>query len=116
MHIEDRLAAGDYSYDLTIILSNQMMEIFEEQIDSCILEHRAKETHDSQQKTDPPTPPVSSSRSPAVSAERPAIELISSSTSVPQLMSGVPEDWIATYLQSGDAPWDRLLPFPLNEG
>jgi hypothetical protein len=116
MHIEDRLAAGDYSYDLTLILSNQMMEIFEAQIESCILEHREKVSKESQQKTDPPTSPVSSSRSPAVSTEQPATDSFTSSTSDLQEMSGVPEGWYATYLQSGDVPWDPLLPFTLDEG
>jgi hypothetical protein len=114
MHIEDRLAAGDYSYDLTLILSNQMMEIFEAQIGSCILEHREKVSKESQQKTDPPTPPVSSSISPEVSTEQPATDSFHPSTSALHSMSGVPDDWYAPYLQSGDVPWDPLLPFPLD--
>jgi hypothetical protein len=107
--IEDRLAAGDYSYDLTLILSNQMMDIFEAQIDSCILEHRSTAGKGSQ-KSDPHTPPPSS-RSPAVSMEQPVAVSFPPSTSAPRSTSPVAEDWFATYLQSEILP-DPLLSFP----
>jgi hypothetical protein len=110
MYIEDRLSAGDYSYDLTLVLSNQMMEIFEAQIESCILEHREK-AKETQQKNDPPTPPISASRSPAVSTEPPAIDSVTASDSAMQEIPEVPDDWYGTYLQDGDAPWDPLLPY-----
>jgi hypothetical protein len=111
--IEDRLAAGDYSYELTLILSDQMMDIFEAQIDSCILEHRSTVDKGSQ-KSDPPTPPHSSSRSPVVSMEQLGAVSFPSSASAPRLTSPVAEDWFATYLQSeisSGIPLDPLLSF-----
>jgi hypothetical protein len=72
---------------------------------------------ESQQKNDRPTPPASSSKSPAVATEEPASNTFPSISTL-QPMSGVSEDWSATWLESGDIPWDPLLPYPypLGEG
>jgi hypothetical protein len=90
-----------------------MMEIFEAQIDSCILEHRSI-VGKGGQESDPPTPPPSSSRSPVASMEQPVAVSLPSSTSAPQSTSLVAEDWFATYLQSdtsSEIPLDPLLSF-----
>jgi len=105
--IEDRLAAGDFSYELTLILSDQMMVIFEAQIDSCIREHRSTVAKGSQ-KSDPPSPPPSSTKSPIASMEQPVAVSFPSSTLAPRLTSPVAEDWFATYLQS-ETSSDALL-------
>ena len=105
-YIEDCLAAGDHSYDLTQLLANQMMDIFETQIDFCILEHRAQMIKENNQKNNPPTPPISSSRSPADSMGQRGMGS-SPLALAPPPSSDVPEDWFATYLQSEEIPWDR---------
>jgi hypothetical protein len=89
-----------------------MMEIFEAQIDSCILEHRSTVGKGSQE-SDPSTPPPSS-RFPVASVEHPLAVSLPSSTSAPQSTSLVAEDWFATYLQSetsSEIPLDPLLSF-----
>jgi hypothetical protein len=87
-----------------------MMDIFEAQIDSCILEHRSTVGKGSQ-KSGPPTLTSSSSRSPAASMEQPVPVSFPSPTSAPRSTSPVAEDWFATYLQS-EIPSDPLLSFP----
>jgi hypothetical protein len=76
-----------------------MMDILEAQIDSCILEHQSTVAKGSQ-KSDPPTPPPSLSRSPATSMDQPVAVSFPSSTSVPRSTSLAAEDWYPTYLQS----------------
>lgn len=89
-----------------------MMEIFEAQIDSCILKHRSTVGKGSQE-TDSPIPPPSS-RSSVGSIEQPVAVSFPSSTSAPRSTSLVAEDWFATYLQSensSEIPLDPLLSF-----
>ncbi|KAE8444956.1 hypothetical protein EG329_014083 [Mollisiaceae sp. DMI_Dod_QoI] len=96
--IEDRLAAADYSYDLTLILSSQIMYTFEAQIDSCILEYRSQLNKDDQENGPHALLP-SSSRSP-FSAEEPRLESFLSPAPVTHSTPAIPDDWFATYLES----------------
>lgn len=92
-----------------------MMDIFEAQIDTCISDFRSTAAAKESQKSDPPTPSPSSSRSLPASMDPPAEVSLPSSTSISApRVSLVPEDWYATYLQSeisSDPLFPSLPPF-----
>ncbi|RDW60586.1 hypothetical protein BP6252_11969 [Coleophoma cylindrospora] len=106
--IENRLAAGDYSYDLALMLSDQMMEILEAQIDTCISEHRETTSKNGHQERDHLDPAVPFLRSPTLVLEHPATDSSSVSRPAPQSLSGDTDDWYTYLQQPGDAPWDLL--------
>lgn len=70
-YFEEQVAAVGEMSSLMVSMLDQMEEIYEAQIQGCILEHQQLISKENELKTDFPTPPISSLTSPAVAREQP---------------------------------------------